>query len=143
MNRVEELIPRTMEVLKNRFKDGEIEKEYNGYISSFGASVLMSGLKASVAMFESENSSAQADRKKLMNIILQILDESKTEKDKLLDYILDNSDKDGPIQFRELDVINVQRRIEKNKGSHFDPAIVEAFFSCLDILKAISKEYED
>ncbi len=37
----------------------------------------------------------------------------------------------------------VLQEIEKNKGSHFDPAIVEAFFSCLDILKAISKEYED
>jgi CRISPR-associated protein Cmr5 len=104
MNRVEELIPRTMEVLKNGFKDGEIEKEYNGYISSFGASVLMSGLKASVAMFESENSSAQADRRKLMNIILQILDERATKDDKLLDYILRNSDKE---EFLKKEILNI------------------------------------
>ena len=32
---------------------------------------------------------------------------------------LDNSDKDGPIQFKELDTINVKRRIEKDKGSKY------------------------
>ena len=32
---------------------------------------------------------------------------------------LDNSDKEGPFQFRELDNINVKRRIEKNKGSKY------------------------
>ena len=33
--------------------------------------------------------------------------------------ILDNSDKDGPLQFKELDIINVKRRIEKDKGSRY------------------------
>ena len=33
--------------------------------------------------------------------------------------VLDNSDKDGPIQFKELDTINVKRRIEKDKGSRY------------------------
>jgi len=32
---------------------------------------------------------------------------------------LDNSEKDGPLQFKELDVINVKRRIEKDKGSRY------------------------
>ena len=32
---------------------------------------------------------------------------------------LDNSDKDGPLQFRELDIINVKRRIVKDKGSRY------------------------
>ncbi len=32
---------------------------------------------------------------------------------------LDNSDKGGPLQFKELDTINVKRRIEKNKGSRY------------------------
>ncbi|MDC1475910.1 chromosome segregation protein SMC [Pelagibacteraceae bacterium] len=32
---------------------------------------------------------------------------------------LDNSDKDGPLQFRELDIINVKRRIQKDKGSRY------------------------
>jgi chromosome segregation protein len=33
--------------------------------------------------------------------------------------VLDNSDKDGPLQFKELDTINVKRRIEKDKGSKY------------------------
>ena len=32
---------------------------------------------------------------------------------------LDNSDKDGPVQFKELDIIHVKRRIEKDKGSRY------------------------
>ena len=32
---------------------------------------------------------------------------------------LDNSDKGGPMQFKELDVINIKRRIEKDKGSRY------------------------
>ena len=32
---------------------------------------------------------------------------------------LDNSDKDGPSQYKELNIINVKRRIEKDKGSRY------------------------
>ena len=32
---------------------------------------------------------------------------------------LDNSEKEGPLQFKELDLINVKRRIEKEKGSKY------------------------
>jgi len=32
---------------------------------------------------------------------------------------LDNSDRDGPLQFKDLDAINVKRRIEKDKGSRY------------------------
>ena len=32
---------------------------------------------------------------------------------------LDNADKDGPLQFKELDSINVKRRIEKDRGSKY------------------------
>jgi len=32
---------------------------------------------------------------------------------------LDNSNKDGPLQFKELDLVNVKRRIEKDKGSRY------------------------
>jgi HD-GYP domain-containing protein (c-di-GMP phosphodiesterase class II) len=30
-----------------------------------------------------------------------------------------------------------------SSGKHFDPEVVEAFFSCLDILKSISNRYPD
>ncbi len=32
---------------------------------------------------------------------------------------LDNSEKEGPTQFKELDIINIKRRIEKDKGSKY------------------------
>jgi chromosome segregation protein len=32
---------------------------------------------------------------------------------------LDNSEKNGPIQFNELDIVNIKRRIEKDKGSRY------------------------
>ena len=32
---------------------------------------------------------------------------------------LDNSDKDGPLQYKELDIVNIKRRIIKDKGSRY------------------------
>ena len=32
---------------------------------------------------------------------------------------LDNSDKDGSFQFKEIDIINIKRKIEKDKGSRY------------------------
>jgi len=91
MNKIDNLIPEVMQILKTKFKDGKVDNQYNGYISSFGASVLMSGLKATVAMFENENSKAK-DRKILMNVILKVLNKQAKDNDKLLDYILKNDD---------------------------------------------------
>ena len=36
-----------------------------------------------------------------------------------VNIILDNLNKEGPVQYKELDTINVKRRIEKDKGSKF------------------------
>ena len=36
-----------------------------------------------------------------------------------VNIMLDNSNKDGPMQFSELDTINVKRKIEKDKGSRY------------------------
>lgn len=38
---------------------------------------------------------------------------------------------------------DVQREIKKLSGQKFDPEVVEAFFSCIDILKSISHRYPD
>ena len=37
----------------------------------------------------------------------------------------------------------VLETIERDSGSHFDPELVEIFFSCLDIMRAIQKRYQD
>jgi CRISPR-associated protein Cmr5 len=88
MNRIESLIPQVLTVLKDEFKDNKIPKEYNGYISSFGASVMMSGLKSTIAMFENQNAHTQEDRVKLMRIIFRVLTNNQTGK--LLDYVIEN-----------------------------------------------------
>ncbi|GBC62343.1 phosphohydrolase [Desulfonema ishimotonii] len=41
------------------------------------------------------------------------------------------------------DESKVLETIEQSAGSHFDPELVEIFFSCLDILRAIQKRYQD
>ena len=37
---IEKYIPEAMRVLKEEFSDGKIPSAYNGYISSFGASII-------------------------------------------------------------------------------------------------------
>lgn len=37
----------------------------------------------------------------------------------------------------------ILKEIHRSAGKHFDPEIVDAFFSCLDVLKSIAKRYPD
>ncbi len=37
----------------------------------------------------------------------------------------------------------ILEEIQKSSGNHFDPQVVESFFSCLDILKSIAQRYPD
>jgi CRISPR-associated protein Cmr5 len=86
-SRIESYIPHAMEVLAKEFENGVISSVYNGYISSFGASVMQSGLKPTLALFENKNSQSQGDKDKLTKIILRILD-NQHKGDSLLKYIL-------------------------------------------------------
>jgi len=72
--RIERTIPQAIEVLERYFPDGVIPSAYNGYIAAFGASVVQSGLKATLALFENTNASTVGDRSCLTKIILEILD---------------------------------------------------------------------
>jgi CRISPR-associated protein Cmr5 len=51
-----------------------VPKEYNGYISSFGASIRQAGLLATVLFFENTSSSAAQDRSKVLRAIEYILE---------------------------------------------------------------------
>lgn len=53
-------------------KDGQYESEYKGYISSFGASIVQSGLLPAVIFYEN-SSRAKSEKKKLINAIMRIL----------------------------------------------------------------------
>lgn len=37
----------------------------------------------------------------------------------------------------------ILEEMERSSGSHFDPEVIQAFFSCLDVLKAIAKRFPD
>lgn len=58
-------------------KDGKYEKEFSGYISSFGASIVQSGLLATVIFYGNEESQAK-ERKKVVEAIEYIIDIEKS-----------------------------------------------------------------
>ncbi len=102
--RVDKLIPKAIKAAKTHIADnkeilkkynGAIPSEYNGYISSFGAAVLQSGLKAAVAFSESASSGSEKDKKPLMRAILSLVkndhDHNNDNDEKsLLEYVLNN-----------------------------------------------------
>jgi CRISPR-associated protein Cmr5 len=93
--KINNLIPDAINALKDTkiVENGKIESAFNGYISSFGASVIQTGLLASVAKFENHNSNTDSDRSKLMKAILYLLTgENKTENGALLKYVIENQE---------------------------------------------------
>ena len=88
--RIEKYIPKAIEVLDKTFTDGKIPSAYNGYISSFGASVLQSGLLPTLSLFESTNSSAKENKEYLTYIIFQILT-NREDDISLLRFVLSNN----------------------------------------------------
>ena len=78
-----------IKILEDKFTDKKIPSAYNGYISSFGASLIQSGLKITVALFEdmSKEDKTKADKSMLPRFILKIIDENTSEKS-LLRYII-------------------------------------------------------
>jgi len=89
--RIEEYIPKAIEVLEDEFKNKGIPKEYNGYISAFGAGIIQSGLKPTVAIYENKQADTKSDKDILTRLILKIID-SNTQEKSLLKYILNSNE---------------------------------------------------
>lgn len=98
--RIEKLVPVAIkeagETLIKKDKNGNnlgyIPKEFKGYISSFGASVIQSGLIPTLAFFSNDEGSKE-NRSKILDAIFQIL-ELKSESNNLLKYVVDKYDGD-------------------------------------------------
>jgi len=90
---IEKYIPEAIEVLSIKFKNGKIPSSYNGYISSFGASIIQSGLKPTLALFENQNNqdNTKEDRSVLPKWILKVLDKN-TQETSLLRYVINNNE---------------------------------------------------
>jgi len=100
---IEKYIPEAMKVLQKEFPQGAISSAYNGYISSFGASIIQSGLKPTLALFENTNANTKEDKSYLTKIILQIL-QTNADETSLLRYVLANSKDEEYLKQQILDI---------------------------------------
>ncbi|MEA3491493.1 MAG: type III-B CRISPR module-associated protein Cmr5 [Campylobacterota bacterium] len=76
---IERYIPKAIKVLDATFDDGVIPSAYNGYISSFGASVMQSGLLPTLALFENTNASTKENKEYLSYLIVNILRDNRDD----------------------------------------------------------------
>ncbi len=92
MKKIDEFIPLALEAAKVNLatKDGKITKECNGYISSFGAAIIQSGLLPAIVSNEREKS--KNERKQVMKSILDIITKDETiTKETLFQYVINNT----------------------------------------------------
>lgn len=73
MKRVEKLVPRALQAAAMLEENGAINKAYNGYIATFGASIRQAGLLPTILFFSKESESTKADRRKILHAIKEIL----------------------------------------------------------------------
>ncbi|WP_073196518.1 type III-B CRISPR module-associated protein Cmr5 [Caloranaerobacter azorensis] len=109
--RISHYIVKCMEVLDNINSEdnivdneGRIPREFNGYISSFGACIIQNGLLPAVAFFENKNANSQQDRRKLMKIILKVLDEE-TKENSLFQYLLKNKSEEKILRKEIINIV--------------------------------------
>ncbi len=87
---IEKMIPDAMRVLSEEFPNGQIPSSYNGYISAFGASIVQSGLKPTLAVYENMNASSKEDKTVLTKLIVRII--APEYRESLLNYVLDEGE---------------------------------------------------
>lgn len=90
MKKLDELIRLAIQVADCKLtENGKISKKYNGYISSFGASVTLSGLFPSIAFYENKNAESADMKNRLMQAILTLIairDATAAEFDSLINF---------------------------------------------------------
>lgn len=72
---IDKMVPSAIEIVKNSpiVKNGVIESKYNGYISSFGASIIQAGLNSTVAFFGKMIGEGK-DRKDILDAIWNLIE---------------------------------------------------------------------
>ncbi|WP_456389970.1 type III-B CRISPR module-associated protein Cmr5 [Hydrogenimonas sp.] len=76
--RIETYIPKAIEAVKTCgiAKNGEVPRQFNGYISSFAASVRQAGLAPTVLFFTAQTDRTEETRGKIVKAIEAILGQS-------------------------------------------------------------------
>ena len=95
--RVERYIPKAIEAVEVHIaQNRKVRKEFKGYIASFGAAVIQTGLIPAVA-FYSVQAGAEADRGKIIDAIHEILrrtgEVNMYEKQSLLKFLIERYEK--------------------------------------------------
>ncbi|GAA0182523.1 type III-B CRISPR module-associated protein Cmr5 [Clostridium sediminicola] len=92
--RIEILIPKALQAVTDFIADNDmkVKTEYKGYISSFGASIIQSGLYTAIAFYESTTSEVEKERRNLLKAIRCVVDEDydKSDKELLMNYCMLN-----------------------------------------------------
>ena len=85
--KIEKYVPKALEAIV-KFEianNGEVPKQFNGYISSFGASVRQAGLLATVLFYANEQSNSEEDRKKVIEAIEHIIGQKIVKENNTID----------------------------------------------------------
>jgi len=90
MKKIDEYTPLALKAAEVHLsKDGKIAKECNGYISSFGAAIIQSGLLPAIVSNEKQK---HKERRKVMKSILDIITKDETTQEKtLFQYVINNT----------------------------------------------------
>lgn len=87
---------RAIENSKMANSSGVVEKEYKGYISSMGASIIQAGLLATLAFYQND-SGKNAHSSYLLKAILELIKLPGSTETNLIKYVIENSKNSQPL----------------------------------------------
>ncbi|MCL3780860.1 type III-B CRISPR module-associated protein Cmr5 [Prolixibacteraceae bacterium JC049] len=93
--RIENYFPLALEALEEFeiVNNGNIKKPFNGYVSSFGASIIQSSLLPTIAFYKAVETSAEAEREKIIDAIFWIVNNS-VSPNNLFEYVQNHGNKE-------------------------------------------------
>jgi CRISPR-associated protein Cmr5 len=97
--RISRYIPHAIDAIEKEFGKKPISSTYNSYISSFGASIVQSGLLPTLAAYRNPNANTKEDKSKILELIQNILQSAgEIPEGELLDYVLSNKNDEDIIK---------------------------------------------
>jgi len=75
---IDKLIPKAMKELSKLAKNGVIDKKYQGYLASFGPTVIASGIVKTVTIYIDE-AKTNKKRKEVTNMMFSLINENPKE----------------------------------------------------------------
>jgi CRISPR-associated protein Cmr5 len=111
-SKINKLIPEAMNAIDKHLKNdnNKIPKEFKGYISSIGASIIQTGLLPTLAFYQNDDGK-NADSSKLLKAILDILEPNHNNNQKLIDYAIAQTrinNNNNTVQNTDIDIEKLQ-----------------------------------